>query len=483
MPRTRLLSTATFRLTLLFLGVFSLSAVALLVGVYLMSVRFMEQQSLETIGVEVEGLLDQYRYGRIDQLGLAIEQRARDEPDGESVYILTDRTGQRLAGDRNALLSEPPTAAGGVWHFQLQVPARGKRAPELHAAIGQVYDLDGAYFLLVGRDIEDDLRMQGLLRLAILVGGAIMIVLGLGAGYVLARWMMHRLEGVNRTTSQIMAGDLGRRIAVRGTDDEFDELGRNLNAMLERIERLLTSMRQVTDDIAHDLRTPLSRLRSRIEVALMGGNVAGETRELLEATLRDADGLIETFNALLNIARAEAGDLRSDLERFDLSEVARDIFELYEPIAEEKGIRLELQADGPVEVEAHRQLLAQALANLTDNAIKYTGVGGTVSVRAEAQPAPRLTVSDNGPGIPQAERERAKERFVRLDSTRTSPGSGLGLSLVDAVARLHDARLELEDNQPGLVARLVLRQPPPAASPAPSGRPVGALSRVSPAPS
>lgn len=457
MLRTRLLSTSTFRLTLLYLGTFSLSAVALLIGIYFTSVSFMERQTLETINVEIEGLLDQYRYQGFQGLAEVIAQRAATEPDRTSIYLLLDQDYKVRAGNLGAL---PPRQGSGddIWRFPIEVTSySGRRAT--HQAIARLLEIDSRAYLLVGRDVEDKVHTQQLLRLAIAIGSALMLVLGVAGGYVMSRWMLNRLDVINRTTARIMAGELTRRIEVSDTDDEFDELGRNLNAMLDRIGRLLTGMRQVTDDIAHDLRTPLNRLRSRIEVALMGEPGPHETRELLEATLRDADGLIDTFNALLNIARAETGALRSEYERIDVAELARDVYELYEPLAEQKGITLVLDAPEPVQVDGHRQLLAQAIANVTDNAVKYTPAGGRVTVRTSAQPQPEVTVLDNGPGIPADQRERAKKRFVRLEANRGSQGSGLGLSLVEAVAKLHDARFELSDAGPGLVVSLVL---PPA---------------------
>jgi signal transduction histidine kinase len=293
-----------------------------------------------------------------------------------------------------------------------------------------------------------------------------MVVVGLVGGYFVSRWMLHRLDVINRTTARIMAGDLSRRIEVSDTDDEFDELGRNVNSMLDRIDRLLASMRQVTDDIAHDLRTPLTRLRSRIEVGLMHELSSAESRDLLEATIRDADNLIETFNALLSIARAEAGGQSGDWERIDLSEVASVVCELYEPLAEDKGVTLTLVTADEVATLGNRQLVAQAIANLADNAVKYASQGGHVWLRTAALPSPRVEVADDGPGIPPDQRERAKQRFVRLDTTRTTPGSGLGLSLVDAVAKLHDAKLELLDNNPGLKVLLTFHPLPPPERPA-----------------
>jgi signal transduction histidine kinase len=316
---------------------------------------------------------------------------------------------------------------------------------------------DLGFGLLVGRDIYDLVQAERQIKTASLLGIAAIIVLGLVGGFILSRWMLARLERINRSTARIMAGEFGRRIATDGNGDEFDNLAQNLNAMLQRIERLLAGMRQVSEDIAHDLRTPLNRIRSRIEVALMGSPDTDEARSLLEQTLQDADRLIETFNALLAIARAEAGAQQGDWERLDLTEIARDVAELYEPLAEEGGIRLRLDARPGAVILCHRQLVSQAVANVADNAIKYTPQGGTVTIATAPDPFPTITVSDTGPGIPAELREHAKQRFVRLDAQRSTPGSGLGLSLVDAVAKLHHAKLTLEDNQPGLRVTIEFR--------------------------
>jgi signal transduction histidine kinase len=255
-----------------------------------------------------------------------------------------------------------------------------------------------------------------------------------------------------------MAGDFSQRIALRGSRDEFDELAANLNAMLDQIERLLAGMRQVTDNIAHDLRTPLNRLRSRIEVALLREPGRAESRALLEETLADAEAMIGTFNALLEIARAEAGSERGALEEVGLEALGHDLDELYRPLAEDKGLAFEFRCAPGLRIRANRHLLAQALSNLLDNAVKYTPKGGRVGLAIERGPSgPMVTVADNGPGIPHADRERVLQRFVRLDATRSTPGNGLGLSLVDAVAKLHRAELTLADNRPGLRVSLAFR--------------------------
>lgn len=473
MLRTRPLSTSTFRLTLAYLGLFSLSAASLLAIVYVASVRFMDRQTREIIEGEVGWLVQQHDDAGLEVLEAIVDERAAAEPNRRAMYLLADIGGRFLAGN----LDRFPQASAddaGFMRFEVQVNQGGQPVAAAHSAVAKTVELAGGAVLLVGRDVQDTVGTLRLMRLAILIGLGVMLILGLVGGLIMSRWMLNRLERVNRTTARIIAGELGERIGTDGGGDEFDELAQNLNRMLERIERLLVSMRQVSDDIAHDLRTPLSRLRSRIEVALMGEPSPAEMRELLGATLHDADGLIETFNALLAIARAEAGAKHGEWERLDLAELARDVVELYEPLAEERGITLRLLAGREAGIFGHRQLVSQAIANLADNAIKYTPEGGTVTVTIQGTPTPSLQVADTGPGIPLEHREQAKQRFVRLDAQRTTPGSGLGLSLVDAVAKLHDAKLELAENSPRGLRALITFSPSPARMLAGTDRPLAA---------
>ncbi len=326
------------------------------------------------------------------------------------------------------------------------------------------FTLPGHFRLLVGRDMSelDQLSDRMVRSLGWIIAATAM--LGLGGGLLVSRGAMRRIEAINRTTRQIMAGDLSDRVPRFGGGDEIDRLAGNLNAMLDRIERLMTGMRQVTDSVAHDLRTPLTRLRSRIELALIHETDDAEVyRGVLQDSIGEADRLIATFTALLSIAEAESGAKRSDFTAVDLVDVVQLAADLYEPVAEERGQRLVMEiAEGvapqTVVVRGNGQLLAQAVSNLLDNAIKYTPEGGTITLRldgAAAGQAARVTVADNGPGVPAEERPKVLQRFVRLDAARASPGNGLGLSLVDAVASLHGARLELSDNQPGLRVALV----------------------------
>jgi signal transduction histidine kinase len=268
-----------------------------------------------------------------------------------------------------------------------------------------------------------------------------------------------------------MAGDLSGRLPIAGTGDELDRLADNVNAMLERIEALMRGLKEVSDNIAHDLKTPLTRLRNRCEQALRGSKSDGDYRAALESTIAESDELIRTFDALLMIARAESGHARDNMIEFDAAEIARDVGELYEPLADEKGLALRVEAPLAAPVRGSRELVSQALANLIDNAIKHAGAEASKTNGAPAEivvgagvDGERITLSvaDRGPGIPEADRGRVVERFVRLEQSRSQPGSGLGLSLASAVARLHGGELKLEDNHPGLRSVIALPRAGPA---------------------
>jgi signal transduction histidine kinase len=298
------------------------------------------------------------------------------------------------------------------------------------------------------------------------------IVLGLVGGFFVSRRVLSRIDAMTGTAQTIMAGDLSGRLPVAGTGDELDRLADNVNAMLERIEALMRGLKEVSDNIAHDLKTPLTRLRNRCEQALRSATGEASYRAALESTIAESDDLIRTFDALLMIARAESGQARDNMTEFDASEIARDVGELYEPVADEKGIALKIDAPAAAPVRGNRELVSQALANLIDNAIKYAGPSGKVN-GAPAEIVVRagndgeriaLSVADHGPGIPDADRGRVVERFVRLEQSRSEPGSGLGLSLASAVARLHGGELKLEDNHPGLRTTIALPRAGPGAS-------------------
>jgi len=330
--------------------------------------------------------------------------------------------------------------------------------------------LPGGFRLLVGRDLEERERLFGIIANAGQWSLALVIVLGLAGGFFVSRRVLNRIEAMTETAQTIMAGDLAGRLPVAGTGDELDRLAEHLNAMLERIEALMRGLKEVSDNIAHDLKTPLTRLRNRCEQALRSAAGVGDYRAALEATIAESDDLIRTFDALLMIARAESGQARDNMTEFDAAEIARDVGELYEPLADEKGIALTVEAPAAAPVRGNRELVSQALANLIDNAIKYAGPNGKVNgapseiVVKAGNDGERiaLSVADRGPGIAEADRGRVVERFVRLEQSRSEPGSGLGLSLAAAVARLHGGELKLEDNHPGLRSTIALPRAGPA---------------------
>ncbi|MGI9452157.1 MAG: ATP-binding protein [Geminicoccaceae bacterium] len=448
---TRLLDTTTFRLALIYLGLFGISALALLGYLYFATAGFMTQQTEETIQAEIEGLAEQYNNQGIQRLRQVIAQRSEAQPNRASIYLLIDPLGRRIAGNLDIWPPEAKWGEEGWLTFAVAVRPDGVNVQN-RRAVAQRFWLTGPagrYHLLVGREVEDRLQLQTKIKHALSWGVGLTLLLGLAGGLLMSRGLLRRVDAINRTTEQIMAGDLSQRISLKAArGDEFDQLASNLNAMLDQIERLLEGMQRVTDNIAHDLRTPLNRMRSRIEVALLGDSQDETLRPVLEQTLADAETMIGTFNALLDIARAEAGSERAAFEQVTLSDLIRDMADFYRPLGEEKSQTISVASLSDVNVQANRHLLSQALANLLDNAIKYTPEGGDIELSLDD--GPMITIADSGPGIPIEDREHVLERFVRLDETRTTPGNGLGLSLVNAVAKLHGATLILGDNEPGL---------------------------------
>jgi signal transduction histidine kinase len=467
----KLFRTTTFKLTLVYLTVFAMFAVFLLGYFALNTRRLVTEQITETVDAEITGLQEQYRLGGIRRIVIVVDGRARRP--GSSLYLVTTFAGEALAGNVTAL--QPGILDKEGWTETAYRRLDETEPPEHHdhSALVRVSQLPGGFRLLVGRDLEERERLYHIILGAGRWSIAIVIVLGLAGGLFVTRRVLRRVDAMTETTRSIMAGDLGERLPVAGTGDELDRLAENLNAMLERIEALMHGLKEVSDNIAHDLKTPLTRLRNRTEQALRTAKSEPEYRAALEATIEESDGLIATFNALLMIARAESGQARDNMTEFDAAEIAKDIGELYEPLAEKKGLALKVEAGAPAPVHGNRELVSQALANLVDNAIKYAepreppanGATPQIVVRALSEgDRILLTVADNGPGVPEADRGRVVERFVRLEQSRSKPGSGLGLSLASAVARLHGGELTLEENHPGLKSIIALPRGGPVQS-------------------
>lgn len=409
----------------------------------------------ERVQREVRELSAHHERAGSDGLAIEVARRVRDEHGERFYYMLVAAESRPLAGNLEAWPSE---LEGGQGTTTFDLPSRvGGLLRELR---GEVLPLDDGQRLLVSEDVTERVEFEHDLRRALIGAGALAVFLALAAGIAIGQSLLARVKRMNRTIVQILGGDSGERVASSGKDDEFEELVHHFNALLDEKDRLVQRVREVTDDVSHDLRTPLSRMRNRLELALAAQRDPERDAETIARTLEDAGGILDTFDALLSIAQMESGALRAQMEPVALDALARDAVELYEPVADEAGSRVELSIE-PLEVQGERHLLAHAVTNLLDNAIKYAAAAGPIAVRvARGSDGPELVVSDRGPGIPAEARARVTERFVRLDASRGAPGTGLGLSFVEAVARLHHARLELGDNEPGLIARLVFPERP-----------------------
>lgn len=465
MPLPKLVRTSAFRLIVLYTVVFALSASLLLAFIYWRTVALIDRQARDTIESELRGLAEQYQQRGLFGLAEVIEQRSKQRGNDDHVYLLTSPSKLPLAGNLEAW-PEALDAINDWVPLTVVKMDEGQMLP--HANLARMLILPGGYHLLVGRDMQERGKFRHIVLEALGWSSAAIVLLGLVGGIVLSRRMLGRVETVAQTAHRIMAGDLSQRVRGNGSGDEFDRLADILNAMLDRTERLMAGMRLATDSLAHDLRRPLTRLRSRAELALLQPPSPQEDRDALADMLHQADAALLTFENLLRIAMAESGPVAGELRRLDLAALARDAADLYEPVAEEKEIDFVVTADEPAMIRGQPELLAQSVVNLLDNAVKYTPAGGRISVSVNGSAAAvTLSVADSGPGVPEADRKRVLDRFVRLDESRSTPGSGLGLALVAAVARLHDAALTLADNAPGL--RVSMEFTPAACSDDPAG--------------
>ena len=463
----KLIRTTAFRLTLVYLFLFALFAASLLGYFAWNTRRLITEQITTTVNAETSTISDIFGRRGLRGLVATIENRALRP--GANLYLVTTPAGQAIAGNVGSLA--PGVMANTGW-AETAYRRLDEQDTADHHALVLVTELSSGFRLLIGRDLEERRRLFGIVANAAQWSLLIVVVLGLGGGIFVARRVLRRIDAMTGTTQRIMAGDLSGRLPVGRSGDELDRLAGNLNAMLERIEALMMGLKEVSDNIAHDLKTPLTRLRNRAEEALAKSGSEAEYRCALERTIEESDGLIRTFNALLMIARAESGQARGNMDDFDAAEVANGIHELYEPLAEDDGMTLHVKTE-PAPLHGNRELISQALANLVENAIKYgkplaaaqplgadaVAAASSKEILIEARRAGDqvlLSVIDHGPGIPQADRKHAVERFVRLEASRTQPGSGLGLSLASAVATLHGGELRLGDAHPGLAATLAI---------------------------
>ncbi len=463
---TAIFRTTAARLSALFLLLFTVSALGLVFYITSLSERMLVTQTRETIEDEALSLARVYERGGLPGLVRSVAQRSRRP--GANLYLLTDPNGRPLAGNVESL--DPGVLDTTGWTARpfayrrfgedASRPAGEAEAGESrHRAIAQINRLPNQMIVLIGRDIGEPEKFRDVIQRAVMLALGLM---GLGAlliWFFVGRQALNRIDAMSTASRRIMGGDLSGRLPVTGSGDEFDRLSENLNTMLARIAALNDGLKQVSDNIAHDLKTPLTRIRNRAESMLAGKHTPAQYREALEGTIAESDQLIRTFNAILMISRLQAGYSAESTGPVALSAIVRDVVELYEPVAEEAGVELTAGGIAEANVQGNRELIGQALSNIVDNAIKYSAVvdgGGKVelSLRRDGQHSV-IRIADNGPGIPEEDRARAVERFVRLEKSRSQPGSGLGLSLAEAVMKFHGGDLQLSDNRPGLVVNMI----------------------------
>ncbi len=461
----RVLLASPFRLFAVYVSLFCAAVAITFIYVYLAMQGFLAQEAETAVQADVEVLQAQYREGGPSALLNAVSERSA--PSGNALYLLTDGTGHRLAGNIETVAAHLWNTQGPV-DFAYRTRSGGKVAER--QAFGFVERFPGDLRLVVGRDVEAQETVKRVMRYAFLLGYGFIALIGFAGGAIVSRRLLRRVDAASNAARAIMDGNLAERLPVTGRRDEFDRLSQSLNAMLDRIQDLMTGLKDVSDNIAHDLKTPLHRLRTRAERALQSSPTPEKLAEALGTVIEEADTLIQTFDALLSIARLEAGSRAESFGPLNICALVRDVADLYEPASEEQQLRLRLACVGDIMIAGEKHLLGQAMANLLDNAIKYASPASGDSANSEVEAAfvdigledkgdaVDIIVADHGPGIPAKDRERVLQRFVRLQPSRSIPGTGLGLSLVAAVARLHGGSVSLEDNRPGLRIRLRIQK-------------------------
>ncbi len=441
-----------FRYTLLHGTLFVLVLSGALAFLYSSTLSAHETEMDEQIEHEAEDLHERLtEVHSVTEMAAIVSRTTTERPGRTTVYMLATKTRQYVAGN----LRQWPAGIEQRGDL-LEFPLEGKATEEARAR-GRTYRLPTGEQLLVARNLTERVRFRELIREAFAGALLLTVLLGVTGAYLLSRRVSHHLDEINQNSEAILQGNLDLRMPETGRGDEFDELSHNLNRMLDRIGTLMSAMREVTDDIAHDMRSPISRLRSRIELALLGKSDPDAYRAALEGTIEDADAILAMFNSLLTIAHAESGEPRKSFEPVDLRDLVANAVEIYEPAAEDAGLSIVLEESAPVRLSGNPSLLGQAITNLLDNAMKYVPAGGSIRCRVVVgDDRARIIIADDGPGVPDAFFDKAFDRFSRLEASRTSPGSGLGLSLVRAIAHLHEGEVVLSSGDPGLIVTLDL---------------------------
>jgi signal transduction histidine kinase len=446
------LTSSTFRLALIAIGTFGVIVSAIFSYVYLSTSSYVRSRSDRAIMTEYSSLKSAYERSGRDGLTGLLQQRIADSNLADNVYLLADPSSARLAGNLGAWPSAA-TAAGGWIEFRAEEPLpNATMRPLLRAMTGT---FPGGDRLLVGRDISELDGFADQIKTAVISSVVLIFVLAGVASILVTRRTVGRIEQINATSRAIMQSSLDRRIPLRGSHDEWDRVAENLNLMLDRIETLVGEVKQVSDNVAHDLRTPLTRMRGRLEKAYHGQRAVEDDQSLIGDTIADLDAVLRMFASITRIAQIETQARMDAFRTVNLVDIAGEVVELYDAAAEQDGTSLTVAGDRELLVTGDRDLIFDAIANLVDNALKHGRAGGHVIVTNEnLDGRPVISIADDGPGIPIEEREHVFKRFYRIEHSRYTSGNGLGLSLVAAVARLHEARIEMLDNAPGLKVRL-----------------------------
>lgn len=450
--RFRLLRSAGVRFAVLYALVFGVSTVVLGASLRYSTLGLMNRETHDAIQADWQSLNNHFQQGGLPGLVLSIRNRIDEDISRNAIYLLVDPLGNRIVGN---LVRWPPQVIDSPpgWYEVAVVAGNNKRSQ----ALLREYELPGGFRLLIGRDQRTSAQLRRILRDGLIWALAAMVALGAVGAFVIRGLFRRSLAEISATTRAISRGDLTPRVRRSGSGDEFDQLAETINDMLDRISRLMDGVRQVSNAIAHDLRTPITRARARLEDAVLHARTEDELRAAIDRATADLDGVVRVFHALLRIAEIEAGSRRSAFADFDLVPMLVDLAEFYEALAEEQGLTFEHAWPDSVKMFGDRDMIQQAVANLIDNALKFAPAGTPLILAVRTDGAEiEIHVADRGPGIPESERARATERFYRVETARSTPGSGLGLSLVLAIAQLHGGSLRLEDNQPGLRAILVL---------------------------
>ncbi len=448
--RRALFRSAGVRFALVYAVVFGLSAFILVVALWYSTLGLLQRQVQSAIHNDSQTLLEHEQIGGIPSLEAAIHDRLTGSSDPDGIYLLLDPSGKPLLGN----LDQWPAGLNedDVW-YELPVRRQGVSS----VALLKVEKLPGGLQLLVGRDVRARLQLRNVLRAGLIWAVSLMIALGIVGALLMRSLFQRTIRNVSATTGAIARGDITRRVAVSGAGDEFDELAMAINEMLERIARLMEGVKQVSNAIAHDLRTPVTRARTRLEDAALRATTKEEMQAAIDRATQDLDGIVAVFEALLRISEIEAGSRRAAFAELDLAPVLLDLDELYGAVAEEKQIMLRTEVIEPLPVLADRELIQQAVVNLLDNALKFSAPQTVINFSArQVDGVVQIVVADRGPGIAEKDRARATERFFRAEAARNTVGSGLGLALVMAVAQLHNGTLYLQDNHPGLRAIISL---------------------------